>query len=185
LAKRAGQTRGWQTDTFTLYGKATQKKYKTFLATYPPVGGLIRVVLVQERKSWAAFFCTQADATVAQILEAYADRAALEQVFHDIKEVHGAGQQQVRNYWANLGAFNLTLWSHTLIELWAWDQEPSRLADRSASPWDKLERRPSHADRLKALRRQCLEKEISPAVLSGAKKRQLKTLLNRLVQLAV
>jgi hypothetical protein len=185
LAKRAGQTRGWQTGTFTLYGKATRKKYKTFLATYPPVGGLIRVVLVQERKSWAAFFCTQADATVAQILEAYADRAALEQVFHDIKEVHGAGQQQLRNYWANLGAFNLTLWSHTLIELWAWDQGHSRLADRRTSPWDKPERRPSHADRLKALRRQCLENEISPAVLSGAKKRQLKTLLNRLVQLAV
>jgi hypothetical protein len=33
LAKRAGQQRGWQKDTFTLYGKATVKKYKTFLAT--------------------------------------------------------------------------------------------------------------------------------------------------------
>jgi hypothetical protein len=185
LAKRAGQQRGWQTDTFSLYGKATRKKYKTFLATYPPVGGVIRVVLVQERRSWAAFFCTQADATVAQILEAYADRAALEQVFHDIKEVHGAGQQQLRNYWANVGAFNLTLWSHTLIEMWAWEQGHQRLADRSGSPWDKPERRPSHADRLKALRRQCLEKEIPHAQLSGSKQRKLKALLNRLVQLAV
>jgi hypothetical protein len=185
LAKRAGQTRGWQTGTFTLYNKATKKKYKTFLATYKPVGGVIRVVLVQERKRWVAFFCTQAEATVAQILEAYADRAALEQVFHDIKEVHGAGQQQLRNYWANLGAFNLTLWSHTLIELWAWDQGHERLADRSASPWDKPARRPSHGDRLKALRRQCLEKEIPHAVVSGSKQRKLKTLLKRLVQLAV
>jgi DDE superfamily endonuclease len=184
LAKRAGQKRGWQTGTFTLYGKETKKKYKTFLATYKPVGGVIRVVLVQERKSWVAFFCTQADATVAQILEAYADRAALEQVFHDIKEVHGAGQQQLRNYWANLGAFNLTLWSHTLIELWAWDQGQKRLADRSASPWDKPERRPSHGDRLKALRRQSLEKEIPHADLSGSKNRRLKKLVKRLVQLA-
>jgi len=185
LAKRAGQRRGWQMGTFLLYGQATKKKYKTFLATYQPVGGVIRVVLVQERKRWVAFFCTQADATVAQILEAYADRAALEQVFHDIKEVHGAGQQQLRNYWANLGAFNLTLWSHTLIELWAWEQGHGRLTDRRASPWDKLERRPSHGDRLKALRRQCLEREIPHAQLSGSKNRRLKTLVHRLVQLAV
>jgi hypothetical protein len=185
LAKRAGHKRGWQTGTFTLYGQETKKKYKTFLATYQPVGGVIRVVLVQERKSWVAFFCTQAEATVAQILEAYADRAALEQVFHDIKEVHGAGQQQLRNYWANLGAFNLTLWSHTLIELWAWDRGHKRLADRSASPWDKAERRPSHADRLKALRRQILEQEIPHADLSGSKNRRLKKLVKRLAQLAV
>jgi hypothetical protein len=185
LAKRAGQKRGWQTGRFTLYGQETQKKYKTFLATYKPVGGLIRVVLVQERKSWVAFFCTQADATVAQILEGYADRVALEQVFHDIKEVHGAGQQQLRNYWANLGAFNLTLWTHTLIELWAWEQPHRRLVDRSASPWDKAERRPSHGDRLKALRHQCLEQAIPHADLAGAKKRKLKTLVKRLVQLAM
>jgi hypothetical protein len=185
LAKRAGQQRGWQKGTFSLYGQATAKKYKTFLATYQPVGGVIRVVLVQERKSWVAFFCTQPQATVAQILEAYVDRAALEQVFHDIKEVHGAGQQQVRNYWANVGAFNLTLWSHTLIELWAWEQKPKRLADRSASAWDTGERRPSHGDRLKALRRQCLEKEIPHAQLSGSKNRRLKKLVKRLFQLAV
>jgi hypothetical protein len=149
------------------------------------VGGVIRVVLVQERKSWAAFFCTRAEATVAEVLEAYADRAALEQVFHDVKEVHGAGQQQLRNYWANVGAFNLTLWTHTLIELWAWERDQEGLVDRSASPWDKPERRPSHGDRLKALRRQCLEKGIPHGQLSGVKNRKLKSLLKRLVLLAV
>jgi len=56
LAKRAGQRRGWQTGTFQLYGKDTKKTYKTFAATYKPVGGIIRVVLVKERKSWVAFF---------------------------------------------------------------------------------------------------------------------------------
>ena len=34
LAKRAGQRRGWSTETITLYGVATVKKYKTFLATW-------------------------------------------------------------------------------------------------------------------------------------------------------
>lgn len=73
-----------------LYGKSVTKKYKTFLATYKPAGGLIRVVLVKEQHGWVAFFCTDPQASVAQILEAVADRAALEQVFHDVKEVHGA-----------------------------------------------------------------------------------------------
>ncbi len=46
LAKRAGQRRGWSTGTFALYGKPAVKRYKTFLATWRPAGGAIRVVLV-------------------------------------------------------------------------------------------------------------------------------------------
>jgi DDE superfamily endonuclease len=184
LAKRAGHKEGWQKDTFTLYGKEQPKKYKTFLATYQPAGGVIRVVLVKERKSWLAFFCTDPEATVAQILEAVADRAALEQVFHDIKEVHGAGQQQLRNYWANVAAFNMNLWMHTLIELWAWNQSQEELADRTASPWDDPARRPSHADRRNALRRQCLEKEFPHDDLDGAMPERFQKLWNQMVALA-
>ena len=69
----------------------------TFLATYLPVGGVIRVVLIKEDPGWLAFFCTQPDASVMQILEAFADRATIEQDFHDVKEVWETGQQQVRN----------------------------------------------------------------------------------------
>jgi len=50
-------------------------------------------------------------------------------------------------------------WAHTLVELWAWGQPRAALGDRSDSPWDDAARRPSHADRRKALRRQCLEQE--------------------------
>ena len=39
----------------------------------------------------AAYFCTKADAAVVEILEAGADLASLEQVFHDVQEVHGSG----------------------------------------------------------------------------------------------
>src|SRR5262249_29933512 len=58
LAKRAGQTRGWQHGLFTLYGRLVLKAYKTFLATYKPVGGVIRVVLVREPEGWVAYFAT-------------------------------------------------------------------------------------------------------------------------------
>ena len=161
LAKRAGHKRGWQSVTCELYGEIVTKTYKTFLATYPPVGGVIRVVLVKEDHGWYAFFCTDPDASVVEILEAFADRATIEQDFHDVKEVWGSGQQQVRNIWTNLAVYNLNLWMHSLVELWAWDRPAEELCDRSDSPWDDQARRPSHANRRQALRRQILRQELS------------------------
>ena len=49
------------------------KTFKTFLATYRPVGGLIRVVLVRQDDGWVAYFCTDPEATVAEVLLAVAD----------------------------------------------------------------------------------------------------------------
>jgi len=185
LAKRAAHRHGWQTADFVLYGKTVTKTFKTFLATYAPVGGLLRVVLVREDYGWVAFFCTNPEATVAQILEAYADRAAIEQDFHDLKEVHGAGQQQVRHYWANVAVYHLNLWLHTLIELWAWDRPHEQLCDRSQSPWDDAKRRPSHADRRNALRRSCLSAEMQAAGRRQRLSPKFQTLLRRLVKLVV
>jgi hypothetical protein len=184
LAKRAAHRQGWQTGDFVLYGKKVTKTYKTFLATYKPVGGVIRVVLVREDDGWVAFFCTDPEATVEQILEAVADRAAIEQDFHDLKEVHGAGQQQVRHYWANVAVYHLNLWLHTLIELWAWNRSHEELCDRSQSPWDDPERRPSHADRRNALRRSCLGAEIQAAAKCQRLTPKFQRLIRRLLKLA-
>lgn len=161
LAKRAGQRRGWKTVECMLYGKMVAKNYKTFLATYRPTGGVIRVVLVREDHGWYAFFCTDPEQAVVAILEAFADRATIEQDFHDLKEVWGTGQQQVRNIWTNLAVYNLNLWMHTLVELWAWDRSGKQLCDRRDSPWDDAGRRPSHANRRKALRQHILRNELS------------------------
>jgi len=184
LAKRAGQPRGWQLGTFVLYGIEVTKRYKTFLATYKPASGLIRVVLVKEDNGdWRAYFCTQTDATVAEILEAVADRSALEQVFHDIKEVHGVGQAQTRNYWSNVAVYHLNLWLHTFIELWAWHRPAHELVDRQLNPWDDADRRPSHADKRNALRRQCLEDEFQAGAALGTVPRKIKSLWRRVVRL--
>ena len=184
LAKRAGQKRGWQTAECTLYGKTVTKTYKTFLATYRPVGGVIRVVLVKEDHGWFAFFCTQPDASVEEILEAFADRATIEQDFHDVKEVWGAGQQQVRNIWTNVAVYNLNLWMHTLVELWAWDQTHKQLCDRSDSPWDDANRRPSHANRRKALRQRMMQNELSRLKAAWWLPQKITKLAQRLITLA-
>jgi hypothetical protein len=156
LAKRAGQRRGWTTEAFTLYGERVAKRYKTFLATWRPAGGVIRVVLVDEPTGWRAYSCTDPAAPVADILTAAADRFSPEITFRDRKEIVGAGQQQVRFIWASIGAFHVCLWTFTMTEAWAWGRKDEELVDRSASPWDKVSRRPSHADKRRAWRRELL-----------------------------
>ncbi len=86
------------------------KKYKTFLASYKPVGGVIRAALAREVESWWRTF-TDPDLSVASILEAVADRSALEQVFHDVTEVQRSGSATIAlHVWANVGAWNLIGW---------------------------------------------------------------------------
>jgi hypothetical protein len=184
LKKRAGQRRGWQLVEATLYGRTQTKRIKTFQATWEPAGGLIRVVIVSDEHGWRAFACTDAEASVESILEAVADRGAIEQVFHDVKEVHGAGQQQLRNRHANVAAWNLCLWLFTLIEVWAWNQPHAALCDRSASPWDDPARRPSHADRLRALRQGILRQEYSHATVRNRPTPKIQRLIQHLMALA-
>jgi hypothetical protein len=78
LTKRAGQKRGWSRGSFGLYDGAAVKRYKTFLATWRPAGGVIRVVLVDEPHGWRAYFCTDPTASVAEVLTTIADRFSLE-----------------------------------------------------------------------------------------------------------
>ena len=184
LAKRAGQQRGWQTDTFVLYREEVSKTYKSFLATWPPAGGLIRVVLVHEEPRWVAYFATDPEATAADILGAVAARGAIEQAFHDLKEVWGLGQQQLRNLGANIGAYHLNLWMHTLVEVWAWRRSQRQLVDRKESPWDEAERRPSHADRRRALQRACLQWEYQAAGQGGGQERKFRRLARKLLKMA-
>jgi DDE superfamily endonuclease len=159
LALRAGQTRGWQTIRVWQYGEERVKQVKTFLATWRPAGGVIRVVLVQEPTGGLAWFSTAPELTAEQIVAGAAQRMVIEQDFHDLKEVEGLGQPQLRDIDANVGAVQATLWEFTLVELWAWEQPPEALGDRRASPWDDPRRRPSHADKRKALQRWCLRQE--------------------------
>jgi len=184
LAKRAGQWRGWATGTFDLYGEPTVKRYKTFVATWRPAGGVIRVVLVDEPTGWRAYFCTDVSASVADVLETVADRFALETAFRDCKEVVGAGQQQVRFVWASVGAFHLCLWTFTLTEAWAWQRPADGLVDRSASPWDDPTRRPSHADKRRAWRQELLRQEIHATLRAGASCEEIRATAERLLALA-
>lgn len=185
LAKRAAHPQGWQKVTCSVYGSEVVKGAKTFLATHRTFGGSIRVVIVKEKTGPQFFYCTDLNASAAEIIEAFADRAAIEQVFHDVKEVWGSGQQQVRNVWTNIAAWHLNLWMHTLTELWAWRRSAKQLVHRDDSPWDDAERRPSHADRRKALQAACLAEEFSHGLTRTQLPRKIRTLLQRLLRITV
>lgn len=185
LAKRAGHPGGWVTGAFTVYGKPVEKRYKTFVATWCPAGGAIRVVLVDEPTGWVAFFCTDTQATVADILGLVADRFSLETCFRDLKQIVGAGQQQVRGVASNVGCFHLCVWAFTMTEVWAWNQKGEDLvAHRCASPWDDPIRRPSHADKRRAWQRVLLTEEIQAVVGQHHDPAQIQELAQRCLDLA-
>lgn len=150
---------GWFKIKVFIYGKEEIKDVKVFTALYKPAGSLVQVLVVREsRDCFRAFLCTDLTASAVKILEAVADRYAIEQNFSDIKEIEGAGQQQVRTLGSNIGTFHLNLWLHSMVELWAWGKSGKVLCDRSDSPWDDAYRRPSHADKCAALRREVLKR---------------------------
>src|SRR5262249_57487310 len=80
------------------------------------------------------------------------------------KEVWGGGEQEVGNVYASVGAFAVNLLMYSVVEAWAWARGEEELVDRGGSPWDTAERRPSHADKRKALQRAILREEIRAAL---------------------
>jgi DDE superfamily endonuclease len=185
LAKRAGHAQGWEAVTCFQYQEEVTKTVKTFLATWPPAGGVIRVVIVKEADgSWRAYCCTAPAASVRDILEAAAGRTAIEQTFKEVKEVEGAGEQQLRYWRANEGAYHWCLWGYTVVEWWAWKRPFAQLCDRTASPWDRADRRPSHADRRKALQRQLLSEEFWRCWGEGPCPAEIRALVEALVDRA-
>jgi len=186
LKKRAGHHQGWSTISYQRRGVEVTRQYKTFLATSRLVSGEIRVVIVRfEDGGWAPYFCTDTSAEVRDILETAAARWAIEEHFHDVKEVWGAGQQQVRNVWSSIGCWNLNGWVYTLVELCCWDADKSQLSDRSDRPWDNADRRPSHADRRRSIAREMLGNKFLAALPHTLDEPKLRNLLQHLIHLAV
>jgi hypothetical protein len=185
LVKRAGQRRGWQTITFLCRGVEVTKRCKTFLATTRLTGGVVRVVLLEHAPgNWAAYFSTDQTLDAQTILEIGAERWAIEEMFHDAKEVWGAGQQQVRNVWSSIGCWHLNTWLYSLVELVCWDRPAARLVDRSDRSWDNPIRRPSHADRRRQIRREMLEQQFLTHLPPNLKQTKFLNRLHQLLALA-
>ncbi|HEX4609965.1 MAG TPA: hypothetical protein VH092_17355 [Urbifossiella sp.] len=136
---------------------------------------------MDEPKGWVAFFCSDPAVGVADILGHVAARFSLEITFRDVKEVVGAGQQQVRSVAGNVGAFHRCAWTFTMTEAWAWGRPAEHLVGhRTESPWDDDGRRPSHADKRRELR----GNEIRAVLRPGLTEPEIRAAEERLLNLA-
>lgn len=186
LKNKAKNKQGWQMITYLSRGVKTEGRYKTFLATSEVVGGEVRVVLLEHASgNWAAYISTDPKMSVEQILEAVSDRWSIEEQFHDVKEIWGAGEQQVRNVWSSVGCWNLCGWLFALVELECWDDKSDKLVDRSDRPWDNPQRRPSHNDRRRKIRREMLSKRFSVDLESELDNAKILHQFEQLIALAV
>ncbi|XZE55530.1 hypothetical protein SH139x_001542 [Planctomycetaceae bacterium SH139] len=61
------------------------------------------VLLESGRGNWAAYASSDLEMTAEAILKIVSDRGSIEELFHDVKEIWGAGQQQVRNLYSIIG----------------------------------------------------------------------------------
>ena len=114
-----------------------------------------------------------------------ADRFSLEITFRDCKEVVGAGQQQVRFVWANIGAFHVCLWTFTMTEAWAWGRSDGGVGGPlGLAVGRRRSRRPSHADKRRAWRRELLGEEIRAVLRPGVTEEEIQATAERLLSLA-
>jgi len=136
------------------------------------------VVIVRfEEGGWAPYFCTDETVGARDILEVAAARWAIEECFHDVKEVWGAGQQQVRNLWSNIACWNLNLWLYTLVEVSCWNRTKAELVDRRDRAWD-------NADRRRYISREMLRKKVSAALPQRPDAAKLRRVLDVLIAMA-
>jgi hypothetical protein len=96
---------------------------------------------------------TDVDLDVKNILESYAVRFGIEEMFKDLKEIWGWGKQELRDLESNEAATAMNLLLFGMTELSTWDRSQEELVDRRDCPWDDETRRLSHSDRRNFLRR--------------------------------
>src|SRR5262249_1107797 len=119
------------------------------------------------------------------VLTAVAERFSLEGTFKDCKEGVGAGQQQVRVVWASVGAFHVCLWAFTMTEAGGGNRAQGGVGGhRAAPPWGDEPRRPSHADKRRAWRRELLAEEIHAVLRPGMTEREMMAAAERLLNVA-
>ena len=185
LTKLANCEEDWERIEYLCRGQKVVRQIKTFLVTSKIAMGPIRVVIVKyENGQWAAYFSSDPNRDVKSILEGIADRWAIEEFFHDVKEVWQAGKQQVRNMWSNIACWHMNCWAYTLVELECWDSPKDDLVDRSSSPWDNPARRPSHADRCRSIRAKMLAERFSIELGLDPNHLKIKPLFDELLALA-
>lgn len=174
----------WERVCPELYGRPVKLDVWTCTCLWYHVAGthLVRVVVTKDPRGRAApraFFCTDPERSVEEILTVFAARWELEVAFRDAKQTLGLEDPQ-NGWWrrkkgrradtrrpgphprgrrgekAVLHTVPLAFLAYALVVLWylrqgCWQDDVARA--RRAAPWYRHKRAPAYADMLAALRR--------------------------------
>jgi hypothetical protein len=151
--------RPWKTCTAFVYGRTRTIEYKTFCAQwYRACGtGLLRVVIVATTTGnvpFRVFFCTDATLDVAEIVEGYGARWAIECFFREGKQFLGFADSSARKAEAVLRVAPLVGLLYSALVLWFIEgASQSPMATPPVRPWYRHKRGASFEDILRAARR--------------------------------
>jgi hypothetical protein len=177
---------GWEKMECRQYGRVVKKQVKSFVAASRLTRGKpIKVVIVKEDdKTWLPLMSSDAEMSVVEILESYAMRFGIEEIFKDLKDVWGWGKQELRKLESNEAATTVNMLLFGMTELATWERSQEELVDREDSPWDDAQRRPSNADRRNFLRRAILTKDFYDALKGARITTKIILALEKLMRLA-
>jgi hypothetical protein len=149
----------WKRCEAVLYGRRTQVQHKTYCAQWYRSCGtrLLRVVVVHVASGalgLRVFFSTDAALSVAQVLETYAGRWAIEVCFRDLKQTMGFGDSSARKRAAVERTAPFVGYIYTTLVLWfARCVHGSSIAAPPLRPWYAHKRGASFADILRTAQR--------------------------------
>ena len=125
------------------------------------------LVLVEPRKPTLALVTTDLTTPVADIVERYAGRWAIEVAFEDAKQITGVGEARNRIRAAVERTVPFGLYTQSVVIIWYHlaGHHPSVVRDRrNRAPWYATKTRPSYLDMIVKLRRVLIAAQYQPEV---------------------
>lgn len=122
LSRLARPSRDWQKIQVHIYGEDVTVKVKTFDAWWPKAGVKLRVVIVRDpdfKRKPCFLSSTDLTMTPKNIIETFALRWSIEQLFSDGKNIVGFDSAEVRSPKSVVRHGMLTFAIVTMVRLWA------------------------------------------------------------------
>ena len=148
--------------TVSLYGRRTPIEYKSIVLTSSITKGVPILVVASrlidkkgDAKEWGIFVSSDLTLDPSEVVRLYSLRFSIEELFKDLKQDCGLGLQQTRRFERSAACVSIVIVGYSLVEVWALDRDEKELKIfRNA--WDDPERRPSHQNKLCAMRKNML-----------------------------
>jgi hypothetical protein len=147
----------WQRARIELNGREKEVEYKSLCGRWMRACGerLLRVVVVRGKgpRPLRAFFCTDAQRRVEEILSTYSWRVAIELSFRNLKQHFGFGETQAREQNAVLRTAPFIGLMYSVLLVWYGKVHTHPLAAVPVRPWYKHKEGDSFEDVLRCARR--------------------------------